>query len=302
MDEVGVGTTGIVAFEQDGRKFAEGVVLEDGSTQVADGAEQQIVLLLFVLARARIEIGKGACHDAVAACALLKGREIILIHLDGQIDIAFLAGVVGEAGDVVERFLGSNLHDQLAIVLGTVGVLAGEGGVALHLGAIEKDLAPLIVIFDAQGVGQTVGANRRELGIGVVEETADGEDVRHADGTECEVLIVARMTREVEIAVDVVIGGVEIEGQVLVVKAHVAGKLLFRGEGKATDAFVDVADVCLLLRDDILLMLYQAVEGLVELLVGDACCKGIAKRKEREDDDQGDLFHGVWGLMENFAS
>ena len=51
----------------------------------------------------------------------------------------------------------------------------------------------------------------------MVEESADGEDVRHADGTEGEVLIVARMTREVEIAVDVVIGGVEIEGQILVV-------------------------------------------------------------------------------------
>ena len=64
------------------------------------------------------------------------------------------------------------------------------------------------------------------------------------------------------------------------------------------DAFVDVADMCLLLRDDVLLMLYQAVEGLIELLVGDACCKDMAKQKEREDDEQGDSFHGVWGLMD----
>ena len=206
MDEIGVGTTGIVAFEQDGREFAEGVVLEDGSTQVADGAEQQIVLLLIVLARARIEIGKGACHDAVTACALLERREVALVHLNGQFDIALLAGVVGEAGDVVERFLGSYLHDQLAIVLGAVGVLAGEGRELLHLGTIEEDLAPLVVIFDTQRVGETVGANLRELGIGVVEESTDGENMRHADGTEGEVLIVARMTREVEIAVDVVIG------------------------------------------------------------------------------------------------
>ena len=61
------------------------------------------------------------------------------------------------------------------------------------------------------------------------------------------------------------------------------------------DAFVDVADMCLLLRDDVLLMLYQAVEGLVELLVGDAIGLGIADGKEREDDDQGDSLHGGEG-------
>ena len=49
------------------------------------------------------------------------------------------------------------------------------------------------------------------------------------------------------------------------------------------DAFVDVADVCLLLRDDVLLMLYQAVEGLVELLVGDAIGLGIVDGKGKED-------------------
>ena len=66
------------------------------------------------------------------------------------------------------------------------------------------------------------------------------------------------------------------------------------------DAFVDVADMFLLLRDDVLLMLYQAVEGLVELLVGGVGCNGTAKGKgkEKEDDDQGDLFHGSRGLMD----
>ena len=258
------------------------------------------MLLLIVLARARIEIGKGASHDAVTARALLERREIALVHLDGQFDIALLACVVGETGDVVERFLGSYLHDQLAIVLGAVGVLTGEGRELLHLGTIEEDLAPLVVIFDAQRVGETVGANLRELGIGVVEESADGEDMRHADGTEGELLIVARMTREMEIAVDVVIGRVEVEGQILVVQAHIIGVLLFGGERKAVDALVDVADMCLLLRDDVLLMLYQAVEGLVELLVCGVGCNGTAKGKEKEDGDQGDSFHGMRGLIDVF--
>ena len=111
----------------------------------------------------------------------------------------------------------------------------------------------------------------------MVEESADGEDMRHTDGTEGEMLIVAGMTRKVEIAVDVVIGRVEVEGQVLVVQAHIIGKLLFGGKCKAVDALVDVTDVCLLLRDDVLLMLYQAVEGLVELLVGGVGCNGTAK-------------------------
>ena len=64
------------------------------------------------------------------------------------------------------------------------------------------------------------------------------------------------------------------------------------------DAFVDVADMCLLLRDDVLLMLYQAVKGLVELLVGDAIGLGIADGKEKEDGDQGDSFHGGRGLID----
>ena len=62
------------------------------------------------------------------------------------------------------------------------------------------------------------------------------------------------------------------------------------------DAFVDVADMCLLLRDDVLLMLYQAVEGLVELLVVNTISMGIDDGKEKEDDDQGDSFHGRKGI------